>query len=237
MRYTVCAMKNKNLVKHPTPENPVAAVATDTLAGAPVAVALKNEFGLTVTQQAQAAELQTLCPAIVDAVKEVSEFEAGLRDKYFGLCRAIRDTQLKVTEGATRGLTRREVTLLLQSLGYSKQRITEINRVVEVPPEIWKQFEQKQMGFRAVLTLARNADKPAPETTTPPTEPLPGQQVVVTPEKEKLKTPVWLQDSFVVLAAGAEKHKLKPTKDDGYEFTVTTAGGLICEFRMFVTKP
>lgn len=125
---------------------------------APVLV-LKDENGLTAPQLVQAKILQEKCPAIVQAVTAALKAEKELGDKYFDICRTIRETSVEVVKGAAvRTLNRKEVALLLQSLGYRKQRIAEINRVVEVSDEIWKQYQKRHISFRATLQLARGGE-------------------------------------------------------------------------------
>jgi len=190
--------------------------------------------GLSEDQLKLAVALQEQCPAIVAAVREVSQFEAGLRDKYFALCTAIRETQIPVVEGATRTLNRREVTLLLRSLGYTKQRVTEINRVVEVSDEVWQKFKQKELGFRAVLSIARAAPEQEEQLTDVTPE---GDQPGVAPvaPKPKPKLPVAVEDAIAhaIVEKGA-KVKVTPG-DDGYEMTVKAFGKTFL-VRIFVDK-
>lgn len=123
---------------------------------------------LSKEQMLEATHLQKKAPKIVKAVEDMSKAENALREKYFELCRSIRETSVEVVKGqAVRTLNRKEVTLLLLSLGFKKQRVTEINRVVEVSDEIWKQYEAKTISFRATLQLARGSGE---EGDTPPVE-------------------------------------------------------------------
>jgi len=200
----------------------------------PLVVTEKNAFGLTPIQQKQAEQLQAQCPDIVLAVQEVSQYEAGLKERYFGLCVAIRNAALKIENAAVRGMNRREVTLLLQSLGYSKQRITEINRVVEVPPELWAKFEAKQVGFRATLEQARGKN---PVTAgeeggegqggTPPTPTPPRVRITLTSPQ---------MDHLAAAAKKLIKSGVKVTKGDaGYQF-VYEGEGFKVSFNVFVDK-
>lgn len=196
-----------------------------------------NENGLSEDQTKLAMDLQQRCPGIVAAVKEVSQFEAGLRDRYFALCTAIRETQLEVTQGATRTLNRREVTLLLRSLGYTKTRVSEINRVVEVSDEVWEQFKKKELGFRAVLSIARGKPEEAAEadqvTDATPEGGAPG--VAPVPPKPKPKLPVAVQDAIAhAIVEKAAKVKVTPD-DNSYEFTVAAHSKTFL-VRIFVDK-
>jgi len=196
MRYSGSVMKNKK---------------SKSASATAVAAITKNEFGLTVVQMEIAVKLQGACPAVVEAVKQVSEFEAGLKDKYFSLCRSIREARLPLEAGAVRGLNRSEVTLLLQSLGYTKQRITEINRVVEVPAEIWAKFETKEMGFRATLALARS--KPGEQLENEAGAEVPSKL------KKEIKLSKAMQDVLIECSNRLIALKIKTTKgDEGYQF-------------------
>jgi len=142
---------------------------------------IETTNGLTAAQQAQVSELRKNCPQIVAAIDEVQKFEHGLAMKYYGLCLAIRETRIEVAPGATRGLNRRETSLLLKSYSYSPSRVAEINRVVECPDELWQQYKEKTIGFRATLEKARLADaeggeKVESEETEEEKDPLPKQE-------------------------------------------------------------
>jgi len=141
---------------------------------------IETTNGLTAAQQVQVTELRKNCPQIVAAIDEVQKFEHGLAMKYYGLCLAIRETRIEVAPGATRGLNRRETSLLLKSYSYSPSRVAEINRVVECPDELWQQYKEKTIGFRATLEKARLADaaggeKVEDEETEQGKEPMPKQ--------------------------------------------------------------
>jgi len=189
------------------------------------AEALAVVDGLSPAELTVAKDLQALCPKVVAAANEVSTFEAGLRDRYFKLCVALRDTRVSAadTAGAQRGLNRREVTLLLLSLGYTKQRVTEINRVVEVSDELWAKFEKKKLGFRAVLTEARGP-KPAllTEEEAAKVQPAPSDTVP-------------LPDSVtdLVLVAITEL----PVNAKGQHYSLRYASDkLVCEVRIFIDR-
>lgn len=115
------------------------------------------DTGLDEKQMAQAKILQEKCAPVVAAVQAANLLETQLGDKYFEICRSLRQKYKVVNNTDERTLTRKEVSLLLQSLGYRKQRITEINKVVEVSEEIWKTYEQRKLSFRGTLQLARGA--------------------------------------------------------------------------------
>lgn len=115
------------------------------------------DHGLTAEQLVQAKILQEKCAPVVAAVTAANQLEAQLGDKYFEICRSLRAKYKVVNNTDERTLTRKEVSLLLQSLGYRKQRITEINKVVEVSEEIWKTYEARKLSFRGTLQLARGA--------------------------------------------------------------------------------
>jgi len=188
------------------------------------AITLKTpDTGLTAPQLAQAKMLQEKCAPVVQAVLEANQLEAQLGDKYFAICRALRQKYKVVVNADERTLDRKEVSLLLQSLGYRKQRITEINKVVEVTDEIWKSYEARKLSFRGTLQLARGAGEEGS-----------GEGEVDSPEgagtgadagKPQPKTPKAVQSELAELLV---KHfdSLKSTKGKKpYVFTYETPNG------------
>jgi len=108
-------------------------------------IALVNEVGLTAEQMTQAVELQKKFPSIVKAHEEKQKIERKMGEKWFTLCDELRGS----------GLNGRELSLLLQSLGYIKQRITEIRKVIEVDAETWDKYKARLIGFRAIVKQER----------------------------------------------------------------------------------
>jgi len=156
------AQKVENAQAAPvTPELPTAAVSVEVLNGGKPLELKTPDTKLSSAQLAQAKFLQDACGPVVEAVREANQLEAQLGDKYFAICRALRAEYKVIINADARKLDRKEVTLLLTSLGYRKQRITEINRVVEVSDEIWKSYEARKLSFRGTLQLARGSEDEA----------------------------------------------------------------------------
>jgi hypothetical protein len=127
---------------------------------------------------ADAVELSTLQPATVGkqsdsnriAAQMVSdpkraavlkEFRALVRgvigasekylDAYREMCRYIRKHQLNP----------QELRSELEALEFSPSRISEIKRICYAPPEIYRDFERRAIGFKVALTKAREASETA----------------------------------------------------------------------------
>jgi len=189
----------------------------------------KNVNGLTLIQQKQGEELQAKMPTVVEAVTQTMAAERGLRSRYIDLVQTIRDVRLDAGEGAMRTPNRREIDLLLRSLGYPKQRVTEVCRVVEVPEAKWLEYRGKELGFKAVLAITRAEDKP------PVQEPLDAKEIPPDKPKKELKLTAPQQDALVTAGNALVERKIKPTVgDEGYQFTYTHATGSVLTFRLFV---
>jgi len=95
----------------------------------------------------------------VAAVAEFREQYGRLGEKYFGMCKAVREAKL----------ARKESTALLLGLGLAKSRVSEILSVSEVSEVVWNAYDQKQIGFKAALKSqaieAGKADEPNKVTT------------------------------------------------------------------------
>jgi len=109
---------------------------------------LVDEFGLNSAQQAAAKNLSEKFPEVVRLGKEVVAGEQSYVEKYLGLCVALRDS----------GLNGKPMSLLLRSVGFRKQRVTEIKKVISVSPELWSKFVNKVIGFKGVLQIARDGE-------------------------------------------------------------------------------
>jgi len=106
----------------------------------------KNEFGLSAVQMVQALEIQKKFPQIVTAIHEAKNLEKRIGEQYFTACDELRKS----------GINGRECSLLLQSLGYRKQRITEIKKLVASPDDIWEKYRTGVLGFNAAVKIARD---------------------------------------------------------------------------------
>jgi len=106
----------------------------------------KNEFGLSAVQMVQALEIQKKFPQIVTAIHEAKNLEKRIGEQYFTACDELRKS----------GINGRECSLLLQSLGYRKQRITEIKKLVASPHDIWEKYRTGVLGFNAAVKIARD---------------------------------------------------------------------------------
>jgi len=109
-----------------------------------------SEFALQI-----AVKLGADHPAIVQAAVEFSEAYGRAGEKFFNMASALRAAKLQ----------KKESTLLMLGLGFSKSRASEMLRLSSVSDEIWAQYSTKAVGFRAALAL----DKPKAEV--PPVEP------------------------------------------------------------------
>lgn len=112
---------------------------------------------LTESEKTFGLELQAKYPEVVAAAQAVASEEQTMARKYFQLADALRKT----------GLNGREMTLLMASLGYRKQRITEIKKAISVADDVWEKYKGNVIGFKAVLAIAR-APVPAPVPASPP---------------------------------------------------------------------
>lgn len=100
---------------------------------------------LTESELNHAKSLQVKFPSVVAAAKAVFSQEQVMARKYFTLADSLRGT----------GLNGREMHLLLASLGYRKQRITEIKKAISVSDDVWAKYKDNVIGFKAVLQIAR----------------------------------------------------------------------------------
>jgi len=91
-----------------------------------------------IVNQAEALKLETV---------HAAEALGRMGQKYYGTCNALRNAKLN----------RRESTLLLKGLGFSKSRVSEMLKVSEVSDELWAKFSGQQIGFKATLSLADSA--------------------------------------------------------------------------------
>lgn len=196
---------------------------------------LRNESGLSTSQLATANDLLSKCPELKKVAIEINELEYARAGKYWTLCAMIRNTRLPVAAGAVRMLNRREVSIMLLSLGYPKQRITEINRVVEVSQEMWDKMQAEKVAFASALKALRGtaeASVPAAASQELPREE--GESDEDYAERVKVakakpinpKTanalPKKVQDALVkFLSAHA---KSMPIHKDPYELTYEFAG-------------
>lgn len=109
---------------------------------------LVDENGLTPPQLEAAKKLAEKFPRIVEAGKQVLDTEKTYVDKYLNLCVAMRDS----------GLNGKELSTLLRSIGFRKQRVTELKKVISVSPELWEKFVNRVIGFKGVLQIARDGE-------------------------------------------------------------------------------
>jgi len=120
---------------------------------APVVIppAFQNHGDLKPAQVQFAVEIGNKFPGIVQAAidfeqaySEVLSVSAKAGGKYFTLCSELRIAKMN----------RRESSLLLRGLGFTKNRVHEILKVSEVDDSIWNQYTAGQVGFKAVFALA-----------------------------------------------------------------------------------
>jgi len=109
---------------------------------------------------ALAIEVGRKNPAIVQAVQEFRDQYGRLGEKYFGMCKALREAKL----------ARKESTALLLGLGLAKSRVSEILSVSEVSDVVWERYDQKQIGFKAALKSQVIEDKQLPIPGVPTAE-------------------------------------------------------------------
>lgn len=104
-----------------------------------------------------AVELGAKFPGIVEQAEalkleytKATEALGRVGQKYYGTCNELRKAKLN----------RRESTLLLKGLGFSKSRVSEMLKVSEVSDELWAKFANQQIGFKATLALSNGAETP-----------------------------------------------------------------------------
>jgi len=76
---------------------------------------------------------------------EIIRATVAVGERYLDLCRYIRKQKVDPVT----------VRAELSKCGFAKQRITEINRVSQVPDNVWSEYEAKALSFRGALELAR----------------------------------------------------------------------------------
>lgn len=192
---------------------------------------IEDAHGLKPEELKQAVELQTKNPEVVKMTEELRQAMQKTGEKYIGLCESLRNSQLNGPD----------MVLLMRSLGFRKQRITEIRRVISVPDELWEKYKARQLSFKATLTAARGGlQLPAGET----------------PDKEERESedgegegggggsggakihrmPKGLQTELV---KALNEHPLKDTPgSEGYEFVYKTKDAKlnVVEFRIWIEK-
>jgi len=163
---------------------------------------LVNDHGLSEQQLKFAAELSAKFPVIAEEAKRVLTAEAEIKDKYFTLCDEVRKS----------GLNSRELTLLLQSTGFHKVRISEIKKVISVDDETWEKYRRKEFGFKATLKLARGGDAAVEEAQTPPVSETQGSQETEASAPAVLAVVANVDPILPKLAKMLKMHKLAPGK-------------------------
>lgn len=110
--------------------------------------------GMSAIQLALAGKLAQEYPAIVKAAEDFRDHYVRTGEKYFTLCKTVRDSKL----------AKKAATALLLGLGFPKSRASEIITVSAVSDELWAKYSAQSVGFKATLKLAN----PKPEV--PPSE-------------------------------------------------------------------
>lgn len=202
--------------KRDTKKNQPAAPAEFTLEHPSAVIVTTHEINNLVTDTLSESEkkfgleLQAKFPDVVAAAAAVAAEEQTMARKYFNLADALRKT----------GLNGRELTLLMASLGYRKQRITEIKKAISVADDVWQKWKDNVIGFRAVLAIARAPDA-APAATpeaeagaTPPESPPEGRKTNI------LVIPADIQTAFAdVLVDCPDAGHLLPVSPGYYQMT------------------
>jgi hypothetical protein len=165
---------------------------------------LVNENGLSIQQAQFAKEIGEKHTEVVILADQVRQSEGDLKAKYVALCTVLRAS----------GLNGRECTLLLQSRGFIKQRITEIKKVCSVDDVTWAKYVQGDIGRQVVLKIARGGSDNVDEV-----EPI--KKATVSDdagEAQEEEAPVFIKVTPLVdpvlgaLAKLLKKHELAPGK-------------------------
>lgn len=120
---------------------------------------LKSDCGLDEVNMRLARELHARFPKVREAQHELEQVADSMKRKYFKLLDAVRTPADNVK------LNGREITLLLQSMGYPKSRVSEMRKVIEVADPIWAQYRDNVIGFKPLLKIAReSASNPVTES-------------------------------------------------------------------------
>jgi len=167
-----------------------------------VNLALVNENGLTEQQLKFASELAQKYPLIVAEARNVRSIEGQLVDKYFALCDELRKS----------GLNAREMTLLLQSEGFNKVRISEFKKVISVDDETWSKYMRRDLGFKATLKIARSGSDNVDDAETPPVVETQGDASPVHDNDPRPAVVPIVDPILPKLAKMLKMHKLAPGK-------------------------
>lgn len=100
---------------------------------------------LSEADTALAAKLQKEHGELVASVKHCMEGEKQMRGLYLDVLKQLRASNLSA----------HEVTVLLLSLGWRKQRVTEVRRLYEVDDGTWKKLTSGEVSYRQTLAIER----------------------------------------------------------------------------------
>lgn len=104
---------------------------------------------------AMAVEIGKKNPAIVQAAIDFRDVINSAGGKYLTLVTALREAKL----------LRKEATLLLLGLGFTKGRASELNTLSTVKDEVWAKYSAGAVGFRAALQLEAGKEESSPGGT------------------------------------------------------------------------
>ena len=90
---------------------------------------------------------KTTAAEFVKRSDEVIKAHQKLGMGYLELCKLIREKQI----------TPAQVTGMMSALGFAKTRISEVNRVSQCSPELWKAIDARSLGFKNALEIARGS--------------------------------------------------------------------------------
>ena len=97
---------------------------------------------------------------VVSIAQDIVSATLGVAEKYRDLCKTIRDKAIPPAE----------VRIALRSVGMADSRISEVNRIANLPDAQWNEFAARQIGMKKVLELSRSAEADdAPPADAPQT--------------------------------------------------------------------
>jgi len=108
-------------------------------------VALRERIGNNLKLEPLAIISEVHQYGLVNRGLEVLAGHVILGDRYYELCRFVRENQLPPKP------TRK----LLMQVGFHKVRVSEILRIANVPDDMWKPYAARSMSFLKVLEIAR----------------------------------------------------------------------------------
>jgi len=202
-----------------------------------------NDYGLTASEAEQALRIQKSAPDQVAAITDFRESFNRTSGYFWKMVEKLREpVAVRGHEGKVLPPMRmngREIGLLLQSMGFNKVRISEVNRVVEMADDVFDKARKLQLGKDDALAVARGTkaivgEGEDAEVVAVEREPVEGSATATTPEYHKAHAA--FREAFHALLV-AEATTLKAQTDGvPYEFKGELDDGRAYDVRIFVDR-